>query len=40
MLRDTCNFPISQSKLEVALFGATFLFKLADPDMGTLLRIG
>jgi hypothetical protein len=40
MLKDTRTFPISQSKLEAALFGATFSFKLTIPEMGTLLRLG
>jgi hypothetical protein len=40
MLRDAHAFPISQSKLEVALFRATFSFELTVPDMSTLLRTG
>jgi len=32
------TFPVSQSKLEAALFRATFPFKLTVPDMDTLLR--
>jgi hypothetical protein len=28
IFRDTHTFPVSQSKLEAALFGATFSFKL------------
>ena len=38
MLRDAQTFPVSQSKLEVALFGATLSFEPTVPDMGMLLH--
>jgi hypothetical protein len=40
VLRDDYTFPVSQFKLEVALFGATFSLKLIVPDVETLLRRG
>jgi hypothetical protein len=39
ILRDTHTFPISQSKLEAALFGASFYLTTV-PDLGMLLRMG
>ncbi len=38
MLRDACTFPVPQSKLLAALYGATFSFEPTVQDMGMLLR--
>ena len=36
MLRDAPNIPISQSKIDVALFGATYSFEPIVPDKSIL----